>query len=277
MATAVVTGCSSGIGLHTAVALRESGYDTYATMRNLGKRGDLERTAAEAGVDLRVAALDVTDDTSVTHAVDHVLRESGSIDVVVNNAGQSVHGPAEEYSDDEARSLFEVNFFGAHRVMRAVLPTMREQASGVIVNVTSIAGLVTAPYFNMYAASKHALEALTESMFHEVRPFGIRVNLVEPGPVATAITANTVHIEGTGPDSPYWPTFSRISRLILEGIDANGIPARDAAEIVVEVCRNDDAPFRTIVGDNPRRLAQARRELDDDEFMTQLATLYGLA
>jgi len=169
---ALVTGASSGIGEAAARALVGAGFTVYGTSRRA--------TTGEKRGDVVFLPLDVTDDESVADAVREVLDRSGRIDVLVNNAGLGVAGAAEESSLEQARALFETNLFGSIRMTRAVLPHMREQRSGRIINVSSIVGLIPVPYMALYASSKHALEGYSESVDHEVREHGVRVLLVEP-------------------------------------------------------------------------------------------------
>src|SRR5690349_9417327 len=184
---ALVTGASSGIGEAPARALVGAGFTVYGTSRRA--------TPGEKRGDVVFLPLDVTDDESVADAVREVLDRSGRIDVLVNNAGLGVAGAAEESSVEQARALFETNLFGSIRMTRAVLPHMREQRSGRIINVSSILGFLPAPFMALYAATKHAIEGYSESLDHEVREHGVRVLLVEPGYTNTAFDANAVAVD----------------------------------------------------------------------------------
>jgi NAD(P)-dependent dehydrogenase (short-subunit alcohol dehydrogenase family) len=178
---ALVTGASSGIGLATANRLAEAGFHVYGTSRRGGP----------AGGRFRMLALDVTNDDSVDAAVKEILRQEGRIDLLVNNAGFGVApGGAEESSMDQARAIFETNFFGLIRMTKAVLPQMRRQGNGRIVNIGSVVGFLPAPYGALYAATKHAVEGYSESLDHEVRVKGIRVSVVEPAYTKTHFDAN---------------------------------------------------------------------------------------
>jgi NAD(P)-dependent dehydrogenase (short-subunit alcohol dehydrogenase family) len=183
----LVTGASSGIGLACAKHLAGRGYRVYGTSRRAG-------TGQAGSVAMLVA--DVTDDHSVEQAVAAVLEREGRLDIVVNNAGMGIAGPVENTSIEEAKRQLEVNFFGAFRVCRAVLPALRSQRSGYIVNIGSIGGLVAIPYQAMYSASKFALEGLSESLRMEVRPFGVKVVIIEPGDHKTALTENRTAMSG---------------------------------------------------------------------------------
>jgi NAD(P)-dependent dehydrogenase (short-subunit alcohol dehydrogenase family) len=174
---ALVTGASTGIGRATTKALQNAGFRVFGTSR---------RAATEGYDGVTMLTCDVTDDASVAKLVDDVLAETGRIDLLVNNAGMGLLGGAEESSIAQAQSLFDVNVFGVLRVINAVLPTMRRQGKGRIVNLSSVQGFVPAPYFALYSSTKHAVEGYSESIDHELRPFGIRVVLVEPAYTRTS-------------------------------------------------------------------------------------------
>lgn len=178
----LITGASTGIGLATAELLAAQGHTVFGTSRQP------EKHSVTAFTLLR---LDVRDDTSVAACVEAVLAQAGRIDVLVNNAGVSLSGAVEEASIADAKRLFETNFFGVLRMVNAVLPIMRQQRSGCIINISSLAGIMGVPYIGLYSASKHALEGYSEALRYEVKPFGIRVTLVEPGDTRTDITLNT--------------------------------------------------------------------------------------
>jgi len=178
----LITGISSGIGEATAHALALAGHRVFGTARAP------EKLTPIPGVEL--IRMDVQDDESVRDGVDLVLRKAGRIDVIVNNAGVSLVGPVEASSDAEAMSVFDTNVFGVLRVVRAVLPAMRREQQGLIINLSSVLGFLPAPFMGIYAASKHALEGLSESLDHEVRGFGVRVVLVEPSFTKTKLDTN---------------------------------------------------------------------------------------
>jgi len=184
MEIAVVTGTSTGIGFATSLHLAGHGYRVFAGMRNLGKAEPLRAAAAKASLPVEVIPLDVTSTASVERALETVSAH-GPVDVLVNNAGIGGATPLELQPEDEHRRMFETNYFGAIRCIRAVLPAMRERRRGTIVNVTSIAGRVATPNQIAYSTSKWALECAGEALAHEVRRFGIRVVNVEPGVVMT--------------------------------------------------------------------------------------------
>src|SRR5437763_6780553 len=213
---ALVTGASSGIGEAAARELVAAGFTVYGTSR--------KAVAGDQRAGVTFLPLDVTDDTSVAAAVGDVLARSGHIDVLVNNAGFGVAGAAEESSVEQARALFETNVFGLMRVTREVLPVMRAQGSGRIINVSSIVGLIPVPYMALYASSKHALEGYSESLDHEVREHGVRVLLVEPGFTRTSFDANLA-----AADTPL-PIYAQRRKTVDAGL-ADALKAGDAPSI----------------------------------------------
>lgn len=211
----LITGCSTGIGRDLARRLALSGYTVVATARKLETLGDLKLALK--------LPLDVTRQESVERAVEDVLRRFGRIDVLVNNAGYAMPGAVEDVPDERVRELFDVNVFGALRVIRAVVPHMRRQEAGRIVNVSSIGGRLVVPANGVYSATKFALEALSDALRFELAPFGIRVVLIEPGSIKTrfAETAEThAHEVFSNPDSPYRVLYER-SRQVTAGMRRN--------------------------------------------------------
>ncbi len=248
MALVLITGCSSGFGLEAALSFARRGDAVVATMRNTQKSTDLDARATAEGLGIAVRELDVTDDDSVAGAVRAITDEHGAVEVLVNNAGVGFGGPVETMPIDAARTLFETNFWGPLRLMRAVLPGMRERRAGVIVNVSSLAGLLPgAPYTGLYASSKHALITLSESLSIELMPFGIRVHCVEPGFFATEIAHNGDAVDtGAGPygaDADWWKSF-------MDGSVAGGADPAVVSELIVDIANDSAAPMHHPVGDD---------------------------
>lgn len=214
---ALVTGASSGIGLVTAQSLAREGYRVFGTSR--------KQVASPSDVTMLVC--DVTDEASVKNLIDEVVKQAGRIDLVVNNAGVGLLGGAEESSIDQAQRLFDVNVFGVARVINAVLPVMRKQKSGRIINMSSILGLIPSPFNAYYASTKHAIEGYTESLDHEVRRFGIRVVLVQPGVTRTAFEENL-----TRADRPM-PTYAQ-DRARSEGLMRKWVETGDDPQVVAD-------------------------------------------
>src|SRR5215210_1723769 len=208
---AVVTGSSSGIGLATSLALARNGYLTYATMRNLAKRDSFESIADKQQLPVRVVRLDVTDENSIKSAIQSILSETGRIDLLVNNAGYGLTGALEDIGIDEIKAQYETNLYGVIRVTQTVLPIMRKQGSGRIINISSGAGRFGFPGGSAYVSSKFALEGLSESMTYEVEQFGIQVVLVEPGVIRTNFGENMVVAQkAQDPKSPYSQMMQRM-------------------------------------------------------------------
>ena len=222
---ALVTGSSSGIGLESALLLARNGYITYATMRSPEKDTSIKAAAQNESLPIRVVQLDVTDENSVKNAVDQVISEAGRIDVLVNNAGYSLGGALEDLSMEEIKPQFETNLFGLIRVTQAVLPIMRKQRSGRILNISSGSGIFGFPGLSVYVSTKFAVEGLSESMAYELEPFGIKVILVEPGFVKTNFEhAMVVAKKAQDPASPYSELMQKImasaSKLAKNASDA---------------------------------------------------------
>jgi NAD(P)-dependent dehydrogenase (short-subunit alcohol dehydrogenase family) len=268
MASVLVTGCSSGFGKLTALCFARQGHTVFATMRDVAKAGPMEAMAAEEGLDVRVLELDVTDDASVAAAVAAAEDAAGgALDVVVNNAGIELRGPVEQVGDDEVLQQFDTNVFGVIRVVRAVLPAMRARQAGVIVNVSSIAGLVARPFGGVYSASMHALEALSEALHHELRQFGVRVAVVQPGQFETELLANATTAAGFGAESPYRDASERfdaaVRRLLPDGKPA---PADVVAERIVAVAFDPDAGLRHLVGADAELVMSVRGAGDFEHY-----------
>ena len=241
----LVTGASSGIGKACAELLGASGCRVYGA----------SRTAPETRAPYASLRMDVGDEASVQEGVAHVLEREGRIDAAVNCAGFGIAGAVEDTSIDEAKGQFDTNFFGVLRVCRAVLPSMRARRSGTIVNVSSIAGLVSLPFQAFYSASKFALEGMTEALRMEVRPFGIHVVLVEPGDTRTRFTANRRKTAGSLCEaSPYRAAFADAME-VVEVEEQAGVDPMPVAKVVARAVRATAPDLRYTVGPTMQRLA----------------------
>ena len=263
----LITGCSSGFGFHTALEFARQGHRVFATMRDVRKGAPLEQTAGQEQLDLTVLQLDVTDPASVERAVKEATEAAGTIDVLVNNAGIELRGPIEEASDADILAQFDTNVLGLVRVTRAVLPAMRERRAGVIVNVSSIAGLVARPFGGFYSASKHAVEAISEALHFELAAFGVRVAIVEPGQFATELGDKALTAEGFDESSPYWPSSERfdvaVRTLVPEGEPAD---PRPVVERIIAVAEDPGAPLRHVVGSDADLILSVRRAGDFENY-----------
>jgi short-subunit dehydrogenase len=240
---AVVTGSSTGSGFETSLLLAKNGFFTYATMRNLNKSTRIKEIAKNENLPLEVLELDVTNDKSVANTIDIIGNRHQRIDVLVNNAGYEHHGAVEELSMDEIRAQFETNFFGAVRVMKAILPIMRKQRSGTIVNVSSIGGLIGVPLNSAYVGSKFALEGFSESMKYELEGFGINVILIEPGAVKTNYLDNAKQAQkAMNPDSPYAEFSKKMSAGVRERFkEASSSSPNQVAEVILSAIQIREA------------------------------------
>jgi short-subunit dehydrogenase len=262
---ALVTGASAGIGQATVEALRAAGYRVFGTSRK----------AASSKVDgVTMLICDVTDDASVKKLVDEVLKRAGRIDLLVNNAGFGVTGAAEESSISQVRSMFETNVFGLVRVTNAVLPIMRAQRSGRIINVGSVAGLGPFPFGAHYAATKHAVEGYSESLDHELREFGVRVAVIEPAATKTSFEASTVladlpHAEYNAARTKYAVAFDRTM--------AEATSAESVAETIVLAAQDKTPRLRYTSGKSAGQIAFARRFFPRSVFDKVLRKQFGLA
>lgn len=261
---ALVTGASTGIGEATARALRAAGYKVFGTSR---------RTPRDRIEGVEYLSCDVTSDESVATAVSTVLRAAHRIDLLVNNAGIGLVAGAEESSIAQAQALFDVNFFGALRMTQAVLPAMRRQGAGRIVNLSSILGVIPSPYSALYAATKHAMEGYTESLDHEVRAFGVRAVLVEPAYTRTAFEGNVLHADRMLDD--YGQARTRAQAHLQTVMQQADAPETVAA--VVLRAASDPAPaLRYTAGNVARRVSQLRRFVPAGMFDKSLRKQLGL-
>jgi NAD(P)-dependent dehydrogenase (short-subunit alcohol dehydrogenase family) len=252
---AVVTGSSSGIGLLTAVEMALKGYRVVGTMRDLGRSSRLEDAAQKAGVrdkiDLR--RLDITEFDSLPGAVGEIVRDYGRIDVLVNNAGFSVAGFGEDLQLHEYRKQFETNFFGNVAMTKAVIPTMRRQKSGHIIQVASVSGRVGHPLLSAYSASKFALEGFSESLRIETHSLGIRVSVVEPGTYDTDIWERNVVIgeKALDPNSPNKERSQRFSEFVKTSAKYRK-DAREVAQLIVRIAKNPNPRLRYLIGSDAK-------------------------
>ena len=261
---AIVTGASAGIGKATAPALAAAGYRVFGTYR---------RPPATRSPGIEYLACDVTNDESVKAAVGELLSKTGRIDLLVNNAGVGLFAGAEESSLEQAKSLFDVNLFGVIRMTKAVLPTMRQQGSGRIVNISSVMGLIPAPFWALYAASKHALEGYSESLDHEIRGSGVRVVLVEPAYTRTSFEGNAYH--GDQQLDVYQPARSNAEAAFRDAMK-NGDAPELVASAVVKASTAVTPRRRYTAGWTARQVSLLRRFVPESAFDRSLRKQMGL-
>jgi NAD(P)-dependent dehydrogenase (short-subunit alcohol dehydrogenase family) len=266
MANVLITGCSSGFGLEAALVFARHGDRVLATMRNPADGAALQEVARNEGLRLDVLRLDVCDPSSIEAAVAEATA-AGPLDVLVNNAGIELRSSIEDASDENVRRQFDTNVFGPLRVIRAVLPAMRARGAGTIVNVSSIAGIVARPYGGLYAASKHALEAISEALYFEVQPFGVRIVLIEPGQYGTRLLENAVIGDGFAPGSAYWERATRFDEAIKK-LRPGGVAgsAREVAELILRAVRDPQPKLRYLAGGDAETIAATYRSLAFEDY-----------
>jgi NAD(P)-dependent dehydrogenase (short-subunit alcohol dehydrogenase family) len=260
---AVVTGTSSGIGQEISLTLARNGFLTYATMRNLNKKENIKSVAEKENLPVKIMMLDVTDDRPVNNTIQSITNETSRIDVLVNNAGYGLMGAFEDLLMDEIKAQFETNLFGLIRTTQAVLPIMRKQNSGFIVNISSGAGRFGFPGGSAYVSTKFAVEGLTESMSYELEPFGIKVILIEPGFVKTNF--HQAMIRSQHPDSPY-------SQMMQKRVAAssqffqNGSEPELVAKTVLIAINTPNPNLRYLVGKDVEEWVRSKNSMTDAEF-----------
>jgi short-subunit dehydrogenase len=244
----LITGASSGIGKALASILKRKGYKVYGTSRKqpIGNGGGNTLQPDVNGGFIKMIQLDVCSGDSIKKAVEYIVKQEGCIDVLINNAGFGIAGSVEDTSEEEAYQQFNTNFFGVHRMCRQVLPVMREQGSGLIVNVSSVAGLISIPFQSMYSASKYAVEALSEAMRIEVKPFGVNVVLVEPGDTKTGFTDSRQFVNA-GSDSVYGKKFNKSINTMIKD-EVNGSRPESVAKVIARVVEMKNPPVRVVAG-----------------------------
>ncbi len=261
---ALVTGSSSGIGFETALALAREKYFTFASMRNTDKAGKILEIAKKENLNLEVIELDVDKADSIKSAVKKIQDEKGRIDVLVNNAGYLLAGCLEDVSMDELKAQFETNFFGVIRMIQEIAPIMRKQGSGIIVNVSSVAGRIGFPGTPAYISSKFALEGISECMRYELSPFGIKTIIIEPGVIKTNIFS-TMKLTDGKPDSPY----KEITEKVLNGVKMMaemGTAPEEVAKTIMKAIQTEEPLPRYIVGSDASMFLEAKKMKTDIEF-----------
>ena len=264
---ALVTGSSSGMGFATAIMLARAGIHTYASMRNLKKSKTITELASTENLPLQVVQLDVNDKKSVKEAITKIVTEKERIDVLVNNAGYGLFGSLEDISIEELKAQFETNFFGVIRVTQLVLPIMRKQKSGTIVNVSSVGGRIGLPVLSAYHSTKFALEGLSESMSYELEPFGIRVVIIEPGVIRTNImNSSIIAKKAQDPKSPYFSLIQKLENNFKLMMENESSPPEEVAKVILGVVTSENPQLRYTVGNDAATMIQARVSMSDNQF-----------
>ena len=262
----LITGCSSGIGYETALMLARNGFHTFATMRNTKKSDSLEEIIKKERLDLIIRELDVNDDTSIENTINCIKREANRIDVLINNAGYGLVGFFEDLTLDEIRNQFEVNFFGVLNITKKIIPIMRLQKSGTIINVSSGAGQVGFPGISAYVSTKFAIEGFSESLMYELFPYGIKVVIIEPGVTKSNFFRNCIVSEHSmKSSSPYSRSLDKFQRNV-ELMQEHATSPIDVAKVIIQVLGNNEPKQRYIVGNDVAMILEAKKNLSDIEF-----------
>ena len=261
MKSVIITGTSKGIGLETALAFARAGYKVFATMRNPDKANTFKQQIKDESLSITIASMDVDSDESVKQCIDNILAETGSIDVLVNNAGIEKHGSIEELEMSDFQAVMETNYFGVLRCTKALLPLMRKNRNGCIINVASIAGKIANTPLGAYAASKFALEAVSEALAQEVKPHNIRVAIVEPGIINTQM-ANDI---STSEDSIY-PQAKRFAGMFAASLKTPTPPTM-VADKILEIAESNSWQLRYPVGPDALPFLQWRASMTDEEYV----------
>jgi NAD(P)-dependent dehydrogenase (short-subunit alcohol dehydrogenase family) len=267
MASVLITGCSKGIGLQTALVLARAGHTVYATMRDPKGSPQLAQAAQKERLPINVFAMDVNSDESVRDAIGSIQQKHGPLDVLVNNAGIERKGSVEELPISEVRAIMETNYFGALRCIQAVMPEMRKRRSGCIINISSVAGQISSPPLTAYSASKYALESLSEGLAQEAKMFHIRVVIVEPGIIQTAMAQRVAETKGDGVSAIY-PHERRMAKLFTNSLQ-NATPPTVVAEQIREIIEGGSWKLRYLVGGNAEGYLKWRSSMTDEQWVEQ--------
>lgn len=266
---ALVTGSSSGIGFETALGLARSGYHTYASMRDTKKGAKIQEVATKEKLSISIIQLDVDSPESIKAAISQIMSEKKRIDVLVNNAGYGIFGCLEDLSVDEFKAQFETNFFAIIRLIQEVAPIMRNQKSGTIVNISSVAGRIGFPGSPAYISSKFAIEGLSECLRYELSPFGINTIIIEPGVIKTNFFRSMKMPKNAKPDSPY----KDITNKVVAGIKMMaemGTHPKEVADVIIKAVQEKNPLPRYPVGNDAIMFLEAKKMKTDIEFENYL-------
>jgi NAD(P)-dependent dehydrogenase (short-subunit alcohol dehydrogenase family) len=261
MKSVLITGTSKGIGFETALSFARGGYKVFATMRNLEAASTLQQQITEESLNIIIYKMDVDSDESVKHCIQSIIEEHGIIDVLVNNAGIERHGSIEELPMSDFKAIMETNYFGVIRCIQAVLPQMRENKNGCIINVGSVAGKIANTPLSAYCASKFALEALIESLAGEVKPFNIRVSLIQPGIIDTKMAHDV-----TKDSNSKYPQVLRFGAMFEESLKQPTPPSL-VADLMFEIANGDSWQLRHPVGPTALPFLGWRASLTDEQWV----------
>jgi len=261
MKSVIITGANRGIGYETTLAFGRAGYKVFATMRNPDTAAALKQKIEQESLPIIIAKMDVDSDESVKQCIDNIQQENGPVDVLVNNAGIERHSSIEELDMSEFKAVMETNYFGVVRCIKAVLPQMRNARNGCIINITSVAGKIACTPLGAYTASKYALEAVSESLAQEVKPFNIRVAIVEPGIINTQMARDITD----GGDSIY-PQVNRFGGLFVASLKTP-TSASIVADKILEIADNETWQLRHPAGPDALPFLQWRASMSDEQWV----------
>ena len=261
MKSVIITGTSKGIGLDTALAFGRAGYKVYATMRNPGNADFFRQKIKDESLNISIAKMDVDSDESVKNCIDAILEEVGSVDVLVNNAGIERHGAIEDLTMADFKAVMETNYFGVLRCIKNILPQMRINRTGCIINVASIAGKIANTPLGAYSASKFALEAVSEALAHEVKSFNIRVGIVEPGIINTEMASNISVSDGS-----LYPQAKRFAGLFAASLK-RPVQAIIVADKILEIADSGTWQLRHPVGPDALPFLHWRASMTDEQYV----------
>jgi NAD(P)-dependent dehydrogenase (short-subunit alcohol dehydrogenase family) len=247
--TVLITGCSSGIGYATCLVFARNNFMTYGSVRDISKAEKIQEITNSEKLPLKIVRLDVNDGDSIRIAIQRIVSDSGRIDVLINNAGYGMFGPIEEISIEDIKKQFETNFFGTIRLIKAIVPIMRKQRNGTIVNISSMVGRFGVPLNSAYVSSKFALEGLTESISFELEEFGIKVILVEPGVVKTNFFQN-LKIKGTDAKSPYYKLMDKRITFLKTAMKNSLSSSDQVANTILHAVNSRDPDLRYVIGND---------------------------
>jgi len=264
--TALVTGCSSGIGYSTCLLLARNNFKVYGTVRNLSKAKKIQEVIDKEKIPLKIILLDVNDSESIQNAIRDILYDSRKIDVLINNAGYGMFGPIEDITTEDVKLQFETNFFGVIRLIKEIVPIMRKQGNGTIVNISSMVGRFGVPLNAAYVSSKFAIEGLSESISYELAEFGIKIIVIEPGVVQTNFF-NNLKINGLDTSSPYYELMKKRVSFLKIAMKNSPTSSSQVANTILDALNSKRPEFRYVIGMDAKNSIQKKDSLSDKKFM----------
>lgn len=273
----LITGSSSGMGKETALFLAKKGFKVYAGTRNPDKATELQCELKKQKLDIRIVKLDVCDNLCISEAIKQIENDNQTIDVLINNAGYGFVSTVEDATEEEMINQFNVNVFGVLRVSKAVIPIMRKQNSGIIINISSFLGKIGLPLLTFYNSSKYAVEGITDSLRYELASFNIRVHSIMPGFFNTNFAKENLitNLETFTENSPYAFLANNLAPRIVNEINHGNDPLLPA-KLIFDIINDEKFPARATVGDKAQKFIPMRKELSDEDFERRVKEYYNL-